>query len=101
MLCGCAAGVVYNRAAPMDSFWRRLYGAARRVVPSCVAQAQGVAFNMFLAAMPMLLIVMGVTSLSARTGEGFQKMLSRLSAFMPPGVRAILLRFVLTHSTQP
>jgi membrane protein len=85
----------------MNSFWKRLYGAARRVVPSCVAQAQGVAFNMFLAAMPMLLIVMGVASLSARTGEGFQEMLSRLSAFMPPGVRAIVLRFVLTHNTHP
>ena len=98
---GGALGVVYNRAAPMDSLWRRLYRAARRVVPSCVAQAQGVAFNMFLAAMPMLLILMGVASLSARTGEGFQEILSRLSGVMPPGVRAIVLRFVLTHSTHP
>ncbi|MGB6430290.1 MAG: YihY/virulence factor BrkB family protein [Candidatus Acidiferrales bacterium] len=101
MSFGCAARVVYNLAALMDAFWKRLYAAARRVVPNCVAQSQGVAFNMFLAAMPMLLIVMGVASLSARTGEGFQEMLSRLSAFMPPGVRAIVLRFVLTHSTYP
>jgi membrane protein len=85
----------------MDSIWQRLYGAARRVVLECVAQAQAVAFNMFLASMPMLLILMGVTSLSARTGEGFQEMLSRLSALMPPGVRAIVLQFVLAHNAYP
>jgi membrane protein len=85
----------------MDSFWKRVYRATRRVIPNCVAQAQAVAFNMFLAAMPMLLIVMGVASLSARTGEGFEEMLSRLSMFTPPGVRAIVLRYVLSHISHP
>jgi membrane protein len=85
----------------MDSFWKRLYAAARRVILNCVAQAQAVAFNMFLAAMPMLLILMGVASLSARTGEGVDDIFARLSVFAPPGVRAIVEQFVSAHSTHP
>ncbi|MGB6200393.1 MAG: YihY/virulence factor BrkB family protein [Candidatus Acidiferrales bacterium] len=101
MFFSSAPAVVYNRAALMDSLWKRLYGASRRVVPDCVVQGQAVAFNMFLASMPMLLIVMGVASLSARTGEGFEEMMSRLSMFTPPGVRSIVLRFVLSHISHP
>jgi membrane protein len=98
---GVAPGVIYNRATLMSSFWKRFYAAIRRVFPDCVAQAQAVAFNMFLAAMPMLLIVMGVASLSARTGEGFEDIVARLSVFAPPGVRAIVERFVFAHNTHP
>lgn len=85
----------------MAAFRKRLYAATRRVVPNCVAQAQAVAFNMFLAAMPMLLIIMGVASLSPHLSEGFQEIMSRLGAVMPPGARTITLRFVLAHSTYP
>jgi len=85
----------------MGSFWIRLYGAARRVVPNCVAQAQAVSFNMFLAAMPMLLIIMGVASYSARLGEGFGEIMSRLVVVMPPGAHALVMRFVTAHSSHP
>ena len=85
----------------MASFWKRLYAAGRRVVPSCVAQAQAVAFNMFLASMPMMLIIMGVASVSARLGEGFGEIMARLVVVMPPGAHAMVMRFVLAHSTHP
>jgi len=85
----------------MDDFWNRLYRAAKRVIPGCIGQAQAVAFNMFLASMPMLLIVMGVVSTSARLEDGFNEMVIRLQTVLPPGVHAIISRFIVHHSTHP
>ena len=50
--------------------FKNVVRALARIFPDCVTLCQAIAFNMFLAAMPMLLILMGVASLSARTGEG-------------------------------
>jgi membrane protein len=85
----------------MQGFWNRLYRAAKRVFPGCIGQAQAVAFNMFLASMPMLLIVMGMVSTSDRLGDGFNEMVIRLRPMLPPGVYAIILRFIAHHSTHP
>lgn len=85
----------------MDGFWNRLYRALKRVIPSCIGQAQAVAFNMFLASMPMLLIVMGVVSTSARLADGFNELIMRLRTVLPPGVHVIILRFIVHHSTHP
>ena len=84
-----------------DEFWSRLYRAAKRVFPDCIGQAQAVAFNMFLASMPMLLIVMGVVSTSGRLEEGFNELVTRLRTVLPPGVHVIILRFIEHHSTHP
>lgn len=85
----------------MEDFWNRLYRATKRVIPALIGQAQAVAFNMFLASMPMLLIVMGVVSTSERLEDGFNEMVGRLQTVLPPGVHSIILRFILHHSTHP
>src|SRR5271166_861901 len=44
----------------MSTFSHRFYRAVRRVFPNCVTQTQAIAFNMFLAFFPMLLVVLAI-----------------------------------------
>ena len=48
----------------MPTFSHRFYRAVRRVFPTCLTQTQAIAFNMFLAFFPMLLVVLGVVASS-------------------------------------
>jgi membrane protein len=69
----------------MDRFWRRFFGALRRTFPGCITQSQAIAFNMFLAAFPMLLMVIAAVTTSERLRGGFVAMVGHLEAFLPPG----------------
>jgi membrane protein len=78
----------------MNLFWRRLYGALRRIFPGCVGQSQAVAFNMFLAVLPMLLLVLGVAASSPRLSGGFLDIMGHLRPVLPPGANAFLRNFL-------
>jgi membrane protein len=74
----------------MKPFLHRLYRAVRRVIPNCVTQTQAVAFNMFLAFFPMLLLVMGAVSGSESFQQAFRGMMAGLKPVLPPGILTIL-----------
>ena len=78
----------------MTQFSRRLYGALRRIFPGCVGQSQAVAFNMFLAVLPMLLLVLGVAASSTRLRDGFLDIVGHLRPVLPPGANAFLRNFL-------
>ena len=46
----------------MSLFAQRLLGAFRRTLPGCVAQTQAIAFNMFLALAPTVVLVLGIVA---------------------------------------
>jgi len=85
----------------MSPFFHRLFRAVRRVVPNCVTQTQAVAFNIFLAFFPMLLLVLGTVASSAAFQEALQGMIVRLRPVLPPGSIPILSAFLSRHSTHP
>jgi membrane protein len=85
----------------MSPFFHRFYRAVRRVVPNCVTQTQAVAFNLFLAFFPMLLLVLGTVASSAAFRQALQGMILRLRPVLPPGSTAILSAFLSRHSTHP
>src|SRR2546422_4250315 len=68
----------------MRAVLRSFLRSVPRVYPGCIMLAQAVAFNMFLAFFPMLLIVAGVLTSSAGLRAGVQGMVARLRAVLPP-----------------
>jgi membrane protein len=85
----------------MGNFWARLWRAFRRVWPSCLTQAQAVAFNMFLAFFPMLLLVMGLVSRWEFLRDGADEMFNSTKLLMPPGMLAVLSDFLARHAENP
>jgi membrane protein len=82
----------------MARFWQRFSGAVRRTLPGCITQSQAVAFNMFLAVFPMLLLVVGVAETSTRLRGGFLAMTGHLGPVLPPGVRQLLAELLSRRS---
>ena len=69
--------------------------------PSCLTQAQAVAFNMFLAFFPMLLLVMGLVSRWDFLRDGADEMFNSTKLLMPPGMFAVLSDFLARHAENP
>ena len=74
----------------MSTFSNRLYRAVMRVVPTCVTQTQAIAFNMFLAFFPMLLVVLGIIATSTPLRDALQGLVVRLRPLLPPGTLTII-----------
>src|SRR5580704_15435021 len=85
----------------MSEFFHRFYRAVFRVFPNCITQTQAVAFNMFLAFSPMLLVVLGVVAGSAAFRQAMLGIIERLRIVLPPGTVGILNRFLVQHSVHP
>lgn len=85
----------------MIRFLQQLYRAVGRVIPACITQTQAVAFNMFLAFFPMLLIVFGAVASSDAFRQALQAMVGGLRPVLPPGTIAILNSFVSRNSAHP
>ena len=89
-----------SRAAP-PAFWPRFYRSLLRVFPSCVTLSQAVAFNMFLAFSPMVLVVLGAVAGSAGFRQFLEVVIARLRIVFPPEMLTILNNFVVRHPRRP
>ena len=76
------------------TFLRRFYRAVLRVFPNCITLTQAVAFNMFLAFSPMILVVLGAVAGSAGFRQALQGIIERLRIVLPPGTLSILNNFL-------
>src|ERR1700681_4758690 len=85
----------------MSTFPNRFVRAVLRVFPNCVTQSQAIAFNMFLAFFPMLLVVLGMVASSEQLHEALQALVTRLRPMLPPGTVTILNAFLTRHSAHP
>jgi membrane protein len=74
---------------------RKLFRIVARVIPQCGMVSQAVAFNMFLALFPTLLIALGLISNSLRE-QGGDVLALRISANLPPGTWQLVSDF-LSH----
>jgi membrane protein len=78
----------------MIEFRRNFWGALRRVFPQCIAQSQAVAFNMFLALFPMMLLILGLVVGSETLQGGLLTILGHLRSVLPPGAERIFVQFL-------
>jgi membrane protein len=83
-----------------NSLVKKLFRTLARVIPQCGMVSQAVAFNMFLALFPTLLVALGLISNSLR-GQGGEELVLRLSAILPPGSWQLVSEFLLHQEVNP
>jgi membrane protein len=64
-----------------------------RVFPECVTLSQAIAFNMFLAFFPMLLLGLGLLSNTSFFQAALKEIPQRLSLILPPGSGAVVVAY--------
>lgn len=85
----------------MRTVQQKLRGSFLRVFPACVTQAQAVAFNMFLAFFPMLLLAFGLLSSTALLKGAAQDLPDPLRMILPPGSRHIVTQYLVRPGSNP
>ena len=79
----------------------KMRGAIARVFPGCVMIGQAVAFNMFLAFFPMLLLALGfITSSEAFRGAAVE-LPQKLRLILPPGSEQLLMDYFMRRAVHP
>jgi membrane protein len=72
---------------------RNLFRALGRIFPDCVTLSQAIAFNMFLAFFPSLLLAIGVLSNTSLFQAASKEIPERLSLILPPGSTDVVFAY--------
>jgi membrane protein len=74
---------------------KRLLGILGRVFPRCNMIAQAIAFNLFLAFFPTLLIAVGLATSPVGGRTSLFDLITDLTSFLPPGSQQIVSEFLV------
>src|SRR5580704_11498837 len=74
----------------MDRLLTNILRGVGRIFPDCQTLAQAIAFNMFLAFFPMLLLALGVLSSGSLFHNALRELPERLKVIVPPGSEDIV-----------
>lgn len=85
----------------MKRVLKLLFRGLGRIFPDCVTLSQAVAFNMFLAFFPMLLLALGVLSSKAAFRDALTELPQRLRAIVPPGSEDIVTQYFVRKVAHP
>jgi membrane protein len=72
-----------------------------RIFPECVTLSQAIAFNMFLAFFPMLLLVLGILSSTNYFHTAIKEIPDRLSTILPPGSDQLVVQYFVRRGVHP
>jgi len=78
---------------------RRSYGALKRVFPRCSMISQAIAFNLFLAFFPALLIAVALATTRFGGKASLLELVRDLTAFLPPGSQGIVSEFLVNRGS--
>jgi len=73
--------------------WNKIFRGLGRIFPDCVTQSQAIAFNMFLAFCPMLLLGLGLLSNTSFFQAALKEIPDRLTLILPPGGGAFVAAY--------
>jgi membrane protein len=85
---------------PVVSFFRRLYGTLTRVFPRCGMISQAIAFNLFLAFFPTLLVVVALATSRIGGKTSLLDLITDLTQFLPPGSQTIVSEFLVKRGPE-
>jgi membrane protein len=85
----------------MDRFLKNLFRGLGRIFPDCITLSQAIAFNMFLAFFPMLLLALGVISSTASFHGALREVPERLKLILPPGSEDVVTQYFVRKGTHP
>jgi membrane protein len=80
---------------------RNLLRAFGRIFPDCVTLSQAIAFNMFLAFFPLLLLALGLLSGTSLFPEALREIPNRLMAILPPGSMRVVAEYFVRRTVHP
>jgi membrane protein len=72
-----------------------------RIFPDCVTLSQAIAFNMFLAFFPMLLLILGVVSSTNYFHSAIKDIPERLRLILPPGSEQVVVQYFVRRGVHP
>jgi membrane protein len=85
----------------MDRLLTNILRGVGRIFPDCQTLAQAIAFNMFLAFFPMLLLALGVLSSGSFFHNALRELPERLKVIVPPGSEDIVVQYFVRKSAHP
>jgi len=85
----------------MHRILTNLARAFGRIFPDCVTLSQAIAFNMFLAFFPLLLLALGLLSGTSLFPEAIQEIPNRLMQILPPGSARVVAEYFVRRTVNP
>jgi membrane protein len=85
----------------MDRLLNNLFRGMGRVIPGCITLSQAIAFNMFLAFFPMLLLVLGLLSSKESFHTALKELPERLRLILPPGSEDVVVQYFVRKGLHP
>src|ERR1700678_3061702 len=85
----------------MESFLKNFYRGLGRVFPDCLNLSQAIAFNMFLAFFPVLLLALGILSSSSTFHNVLRELPERLRMIVPSGSEDIVSQYFVRKGQHP
>ncbi|MGB8459847.1 MAG: YihY/virulence factor BrkB family protein [Candidatus Acidiferrum sp.] len=82
------------------SHLRRTFRALARVFPRCSMVSQAIAYNLFLAFFPTLLIMVGFATSRIGGRTSLLDLITDLTAFLPPGSQGIVSEFLVKRGPE-
>jgi len=80
---------------------RNLLRACGRIFPDCLTLSQAVAFNMFLAFFPLLLLALGLLSGTSLFPAALREIPNRLMDILPPGSARVVAGYFVRRTVHP
>jgi uncharacterized BrkB/YihY/UPF0761 family membrane protein len=85
----------------MDRILKLLFRGLGRVFPGCITLSQAIAFNMFLAFFPLLLLVLGVLSSKESFHSALRDLPEHLRVILPPGSEDVVVQYFMRKGQHP
>jgi membrane protein len=85
----------------MQGIARNLVRAFGRVFPDCVTLSQAIAFNMFLAFFPLLLLTLGLLGETSLFHDALSEIPMRLLLILPPGSSRVVAEYFVRKAVHP
>lgn len=85
----------------MQRMLKHLFRGLGRVFPDCITLSQAIAFNMFLAFFPILLLILGVFSSTSYFNTAVKELPGRLRLILPPGSESVVLQYFVRRGVHP
>ena len=85
----------------IDRVIRNLVRACGRIFPDCLTLSQAVAFNMFLAFFPLLLLALGLLSGTSLFPAALREIPNRLMDILPPGSARVVAGYFVRRTVHP
>jgi membrane protein len=85
----------------IERILRNILRGLGRLFPDCITLGQAIAFNMFLAFFPMLLLILGLLSSTNYFHSAVKELPERLRTILPPGSDQVVLQYFVRKGVHP